>query len=304
MSPIRKFRTANEALNLTGKTALIVGGTQGIGKAVAIQLATLGASVSVAGRNETAGANAVNELNACAPAAAQGRLPFSFHKVDVSLVSDIKRFVGEVLPQYESTGLNYLFLTAGHPPNGERTETAEGVEHQFAVQCLSRFTIAELLVPVLKRAQGGARVIDVMQPGAAKSIDLEDLEIKNGPYSFMSVNFRDSAYNDIVSKAFASRHSSDSIAFHHIYPGIVATNATKNMPWYLRYPTRVLLPVISIKPEVCAEVLVYAATAAEFATGGRLLNDSLEDVKSTDFMSDSANWDKVWNYSTKRAGLD
>ena len=39
-------------LDLTGKTAMVCGSTQGIGKATAIELATLGANVVLVARNE------------------------------------------------------------------------------------------------------------------------------------------------------------------------------------------------------------------------------------------------------------
>ena len=39
-------------LNLTGKTALVCGSTQGIGKAIAMELATMGANIVLLARNE------------------------------------------------------------------------------------------------------------------------------------------------------------------------------------------------------------------------------------------------------------
>lgn len=201
MAPIQKFYAANSRLDLTGKTALIVGGTQGIGKAIALRLSAQGASVAIAGRNEKLGAEVVNELKVRSPGFAEDKAAFSFHKFDASLISEVKRFVAEVKPQYEKTGLNYLFLTVGHPPGDTRTETAEGLEYQFAVQDLARFVIIESLVPELKKAHGGARVIDIMAPGGAKNVEfLEDLEFKKRPYSFFAVIERDSGYHDLMIK--------------------------------------------------------------------------------------------------------
>lgn len=49
-------------LNLTGKQAIVCGSTQGIGKAVALELAQMGASITLIARNETALKEVITEL--------------------------------------------------------------------------------------------------------------------------------------------------------------------------------------------------------------------------------------------------
>ncbi|RUS25511.1 hypothetical protein BC938DRAFT_472047, partial [Jimgerdemannia flammicorona] len=213
----------NSTLDLTRKTALILGGTQGIGKAIAARLAALGTSISIAGRNEAAGAAVIAELETVSPPATKAR--FAFHKVDVSLMSEIRSKV-------------------------------------------SRF--------------GG-------------------FELKTS-YSVINAVFRDSAYNDLATKVFTSRYAADGIAFHYLYPGQVTTNALNNLPWYLRYPVQAIVS-FSVKPEDYADVPIYAATAPEFSVSGRLLNQRLEDVKSTEFLNDPQNGKRLWKYSVERAGL-
>ncbi|RUS19496.1 hypothetical protein BC937DRAFT_87389 [Endogone sp. FLAS-F59071] len=303
MAPVEKFHTANSRLDLTGKTALIVGGTQGIGRAVALRLSALGASVAIVGRNEKLGAEVVNELKVRSPGFAEDKAAFSFHKVDVSLMSEVKRFITEIKPQYEKTGLNYLFLTAGHPPNDTRTETTEGIERQFAVQSLARFVIIEMLIPALKKAHGGARVIDVMAPGGKNVEFLEDIEFQKRSYSFFAAIARDTGYHDLMAKAFTARYATSNIQFHHISPGIVDTGAIKNMPWYIRMFS-FIFPFISTKPEDYAETPVYAATSEEFAVSGKLLGEKLEEIKVPEVFNDPAQAEKLWTYSIQRAGLE
>lgn len=55
-------------LNLTGKTALITGSTQGIGKAIAIELAREGANVLINGRNVDEAARVTEEIRHLFPA--------------------------------------------------------------------------------------------------------------------------------------------------------------------------------------------------------------------------------------------
>ncbi|RUS21764.1 hypothetical protein BC937DRAFT_91498 [Endogone sp. FLAS-F59071] len=305
MAPIEKFYTANSRLDLTGKTALIVGGTQGIGKAVALRMSALGASVTIVGRNEKLGAEVINELKVRSPGFAEDKATFSFHKADVSLMSEVKRFITEIKPQYEKTGLNYLFLTAGYPPNDTSIKTAEGIDRQFAVQSLARFVTIELLVPVLKKAHGGARVIDIMAPGGAKNVEfLEDIEFQKRPYSFVAALARDAGYHDLMCKAFTARYATFNIQFHHIFPGIVDTGAVKSMPWYVRILASIFIPFLSVKAEDYAETPVYAATSEEFAVSGKLLSEKLQEIKVAEAFNDPAHGDRLWTYSIQRAGLE
>lgn len=50
--------------DLTGKTALVTGGTSGIGKAAALALAAAGATVAVSGRDEMKGKAVVHDIHA------------------------------------------------------------------------------------------------------------------------------------------------------------------------------------------------------------------------------------------------
>ena len=57
-------------LELAGKQAVVVGGTAGIGRGVAVRLARAGCAVTIVGRSESRGANVVAEM---AAAAAEGQ---------------------------------------------------------------------------------------------------------------------------------------------------------------------------------------------------------------------------------------
>ncbi len=52
MSSINQINTGSDSQMLTGKTALVTGSSRGIGKAIALKLASLGAAVGVCGRDE------------------------------------------------------------------------------------------------------------------------------------------------------------------------------------------------------------------------------------------------------------
>jgi len=81
---------------LAGKTALVTGGSSGLGEAVVLRLAEEGVSVAVAGRDETK-ARAVAERAAALSrdGGHEGRFPVLLG--DVSVVADCERLVGEAV---------------------------------------------------------------------------------------------------------------------------------------------------------------------------------------------------------------
>ena len=80
-------------IELKGKRALVCGSTQGIGKAVALQLAACGASITLAARNEDNLKLVINELEANEKQA-HSFICADFNSSDV-LINIVKDFVNE-----------------------------------------------------------------------------------------------------------------------------------------------------------------------------------------------------------------
>lgn len=91
-------------LGLEGKVALVTGGASGIGAATVRLLATEGARVAFADRNETGGAMLVSELN-------QSRLETLFVKADLTSEADGRHAVAETLKTFGA--LDILINNAG-----------------------------------------------------------------------------------------------------------------------------------------------------------------------------------------------
>jgi len=90
---------------LQGKTALITGGTSGIGRAAAIALGKAGAAVVLTGRRETEGQAVAKEVQALGAKAL-------FVKGDVSNEADVKRMVDEAV-RFGGGRLDIAFNNAG-----------------------------------------------------------------------------------------------------------------------------------------------------------------------------------------------
>src|SRR6202008_2492117 len=110
---MRHERKTTMTTELSGKTALVTGGTSGIGRAAALALARLGARVAVSGRDEQRGNEAVKEIIA---AGGQGEF-ISAELKDAASARDLAARAIEQLGE-----VDILVNTAGMYPFGA-TET-------------------------------------------------------------------------------------------------------------------------------------------------------------------------------------
>ena len=127
-------------IDLTGKTVLVTGATDGIGKATAEGLARLGARVLVHGRDAGRVAAAVKLVAAAGSGGAEGLV------ADLSVQAEVRRLAAEAAA---AGRLEVLVNNAGVFMS-ERRVTADGVETTLAVNVLAPFLLSALLVEPLQ----------------------------------------------------------------------------------------------------------------------------------------------------------
>jgi len=111
-----------------GKTCLVTGASSGIGKATALALAGLGATVVLVCRNESKGREAARQLRA-----ATGNETINVLVADLSLQRQIRRLAADFNRKHER--LDVLVNNAG-AMFPHRLETDEGIEITLAVNHL------------------------------------------------------------------------------------------------------------------------------------------------------------------------
>jgi len=159
--------SAEVTARLQGKTALVVGGTKGIGAGLALALARHGAEVVISGRTDSD--NVLAQLKASNPKGEHG-----FLAADMTTTAQVTNFAQQFARSHDR--LDYLILTVGILATAQREETSDGLEKDFAVSTWSRFVVIKELRALLraqKKKHGEeARVYVMGFPGTSQAVDV------------------------------------------------------------------------------------------------------------------------------------
>ncbi|KAJ3269860.1 hypothetical protein HDV01_000866 [Terramyces sp. JEL0728] len=291
-----KFAALNQKLSLAGKHYLVVGGTQGIGKATAISLGSLGASISIVGRNTERGNQVIAKLQSIS----KPTQSFNFFSVDVTSISNVKRFCHDF--KTKNPSLDGLVLCAGGLNYGPRRVTNENIELTFAMNYLSRFSLIKNLIPLLEKTNG--RVVNCLGAGNGAAIDLDDLQLEKESYFpfFIRAASQHSTMTDITTREFAKKHPK--VASHHLFPGIVNTDglANQGFPSVLTFLQGMFGWIVAQDPKNVGQLITYILTSDEFGkpeNNGGLVSPSASLMKPIKFIQDGGQElaNKVFEYA-------
>jgi NAD(P)-dependent dehydrogenase (short-subunit alcohol dehydrogenase family) len=149
---------------------LVTGSTDGLGRALARELASRGATVLLHGRDAAKGETTLRELRA-----ATGSERSAFYLADFRSLDQVRRLAEHVLIEHQR--LDVLVNNAGMGTGpGEREMSEDGRELHFAVNYLAVFLLTHLLEPLLGRA-APARIVNVSSAGQAP-IDFGDVMLE------------------------------------------------------------------------------------------------------------------------------
>jgi NAD(P)-dependent dehydrogenase (short-subunit alcohol dehydrogenase family) len=159
---------------VTEQTVLVTGATDGLGKALAGELAARGATVLLHGRSEERLEESLRKIRE-----ATGDDHARGYCADFASLAEVRRLAGEVARDHGRLDLlvNNAGIGGGRP-GARREESADGHELRFAVNYLAPFLLTDLLLPLL-RASAPARIVNVASAGQAP-IDFEDVMLEHG----------------------------------------------------------------------------------------------------------------------------
>lgn len=155
-------------LNLKGKRALVCGSTQGIGKASAIELALLGADITLIARNEEKLKEVLNELSD------MGVQKHQYLCADFSNPSELKKTINEYVKEHP---VDILVNNTGGPAGGQAVDA--GIEeylNAFNMHLICNQILTQAVVPGMQSKKFG-RIINIISTSV--KTPLKNLGVSN-----------------------------------------------------------------------------------------------------------------------------
>ncbi|MFJ4777223.1 oxidoreductase [Streptomyces sp. NPDC088762] len=242
-----------------GRTAAVTGANSGIGYVAARELARRGARVVLACRSAARGRSAVTRLRGEIPGA-----EVEFAALDLAELASVREFAKGFTERHAA--LDLLINNAGVMalPYGR---TADGFETQFGVNHLGHFALTGLLLPRLRAAAPGARVVNVSSGfHVLGNVDPDDLGYERGYRRWVAYGRSKTAnllFTHELSRRFTAAGSAIVAAAAH--PGYASTNlhagATRDRGALSARVVALANDVIAQPAAAGALPTLYAATA-------------------------------------------
>ncbi|MBL0940131.1 MAG: SDR family NAD(P)-dependent oxidoreductase [Gemmatimonadaceae bacterium] len=244
-------------MDFAGKTIVITGASDGIGKAAARVWAKDGARVVMIGRNEAKTAAAARSIMSEFPHAT-----VTWFIAELSRREPVLELAARLRAQYPvidvlANNAGALFL--------DREDTPDGIERTFALNHLAYVTLTLALLPSLRAAarEGTpARIVNVASRAHRRArISDNDWQVVHG-FRGWRAYANSKLYNIWFTRRLAARLDPREVVVHCMHPGVVRTRfATNNGP--MGRLQRRIMNLVSVTPEEGADTLVWLSHAPD-----------------------------------------
>jgi NAD(P)-dependent dehydrogenase (short-subunit alcohol dehydrogenase family) len=274
---------------MQGKTVLITGANQGIGKASAIELARRGAKVVLVSRNEAKGKAALEEVRA----EAKGEAP-ELLVADLASLAEVRRLAEDFSKAHDR--LDVLLNNAGLYVPTRRT-TVDGIEETLGVNHLAAFVLTNALLDLLK-ATPASRIVNVSSVAhhrAKRGMNWDDLEFREG-YAGLQVYSHSKLANVLFTYELARRLAGTGVTANCLHPGVVASGFGKTYEGSFAFLLKLASPFL-LSNEKGARTSVYLASSeAVLGVTGKYF-DKCRAVRSSALSYEEASWSRLWEIS-------
>lgn len=278
---------------MKGKVCLITGATSGIGKAAAIELADLGATVIGVGRDKVRCAEVEKEiLNST------GNMSAEFLLSDLSDQEQVRELAREFMFKYER--LDVLINNAGAFFLWRKINS-QGIEMTWALNHLNYFLLTNLLLEQIL-ASAPARIVNVASGSHYRGkIHFDDPNLEKG-YNGWKAYCQSKLANVLFTYELVRRLGDRRVTVNALSPGFVATRIGHNTGPVLKYLVNFVQKLGGKKSEEGAETITYLASSPEVAQiTGKFFRDKVA-VKSSPISYDQEIARRLWEISELMTG--
>lgn len=270
--------------SMKGKTVLITGSTDGIGKQTALQLARMGANVLIHGRNHEKGKAVQKEISKLS-----GNNDLELFIADLSSQSQVRGLASEVQERHDR--LHVLINNAGMFQK-ERWLTEDGIEMTFAVNYLAPFLLTNLLLNLLKES-APSRIINVASIAHESAIINWDNLQGERYYDGYDAYALSKLCIVLFTYALAERLNGKGVTTNCLHPGVIRTKLLRE--GFGDYP--------GDTPEKGARTSVYLASSPEMKGVSGKYFENQRPARSSTISYDKVLQERLWKISEKLTGL-
>jgi NAD(P)-dependent dehydrogenase (short-subunit alcohol dehydrogenase family) len=199
--------------SMTNKIILITGSTDGIGKQTALDLAEMGSTVIIHGRDPERTKSAAAEIKETT-----GNPSIDFFVADFSSLEEVKRLSNQLHEKYDR--IDVLINNAGvYMKHKELSK--DGFEMTFAVNYLAHFYLTHLLIDLIQKPDH-SRIINVASMAHAHEIDFDNLNAEKffDGYTAYSLS---KLSNILFTYELSRRLEKTGITVNCLHPGVIKT---------------------------------------------------------------------------------
>ncbi|HEY4123020.1 MAG TPA: oxidoreductase [Rhizomicrobium sp.] len=223
-SPFNTRTQAEEVIkgvDLRGKTAIVTGGSSGVGVETVRALATAGARIVLPVRSRAAAEKVASELRA-----STGNNAIEIADMDLGDYASVRSFADAFVKS--GSPLHLLINNAGIMATPER-RIMGNMESQFGTNHLGHMLLTCHLAPALLKGAPG-RVVELSSIGHRRSpVNFDDPNFLNRPYDKWEAYGQSKTANSLFAIELNRRLEGKGINAYAVHPGGIMTNLQRDM---------------------------------------------------------------------------
>ncbi|WP_208607699.1 SDR family NAD(P)-dependent oxidoreductase [Paenibacillus pectinilyticus] len=270
------------------KVAVISGGTSGVGKKTALDLAKKNIITIILGRDKEKGIRAKNQI-----INESGNDHVEFYPVDLCSLDDIKKFRSDFETKYDHID---ILVSAAGVMYSDLKVTKEGYDQNFVINYLAHFWLINEMLPLLKNAEQGRILLVGAIPFVINhsKVELPKLE-KSTKYSGFRVVGESLMLRVLLTVALSEQLKNTSITANVFHPGYVTdSNYGADLSGIAKLIGSIAGTLFSKKNAPIGRELALDPTLSTIS--GRLFNEKKEIVPlSSNYKKELA--DELWRFS-------